>query len=112
MTVLVLEENLMWSERLRSGLTALGHQALVLTGPADPVPASEAAVVNLGSRAFDPQEWIPRLREAGVKVVAHAGHKEQPLLQVGRDCGADLVVTNSELTHKLQDVLNRLFQSV
>jgi len=108
MTVLVLEDNLMWSERLRKSLEALGHVATVVPRPLDVTPPCDVAIVNLGSRAFPAEEWIARLRLSGVTVVAHAGHKESALLDVGRDCGADLVVTNSELTHRLGDVLGRL----
>ncbi|MBS1714302.1 MAG: hypothetical protein JST30_08180 [Armatimonadetes bacterium] len=108
MTVLLLEDNLLWSERLRKSLEALGHTVQVVPRPLDVAPSCDVAIVNLGSRAFPPEEWIGRLRTSGVKVVAHAGHKEVPLLDVGRDCGADLVVTNSELTHRPADVLGRL----
>jgi len=101
-----LDENLVWSERLRLGAVALGHECVVLHGPGS-APTAEIAIVNLGSQAFPAAEWIPRLREGGAKVVAHAGHKERTLLDQGRSSGADLTVTNSELTHKLGDILER-----
>ncbi|MBS1723313.1 MAG: hypothetical protein JSS66_10210 [Armatimonadetes bacterium] len=107
MRVLVLEENLIWSERLRRGIVALGHEATVLTSPPTALEA-DVAIVNLGSRAFPSQEWIAKLRALGIKVVAHAGHKEKPLLEAANEYGADLVVTNSELTHKLESVLGRI----
>lgn len=106
MRVLILDENLVWNARLKLGVESLGHEAVVLYAPGG-LPAAEVAIVNLGSRAFPPDEWIPRLRSVGVRVVAHAGHKEKPLLAQGKEAGADLIVTNGELTHKLSDILAR-----
>ncbi len=107
-TVWIFDENLLWSSRLKSGVTGLGHEAVL----ADRLPEGEItgdiAIVNLGSQAMPPAVLVPYLRVRGFKVLAHAGHKEQSLLELGRDSGADLVVTNGELTHKLGDVLTRL----
>lgn len=108
MNVLILEENLMWSSRLKSGVTGLGHNATVVSSPLESFPLPDVAIVNLGSRAFAATEWIPKLQSLGSKVIAHAGHKEKPLLLVGTDSGADVVVTNSELTNKLESVFARL----
>lgn len=106
MRVLILDENLIWSARLRLGIEAMGHEAAVLSGPAD-LPKAELAIVNLGSRVFPPEVWIAKLHEAGTRVVAHAGHKDKPLLERGKESRADLVVTNGELTHKLPQVVER-----
>lgn len=108
MTVLILDENLLWSARLRSGVTGLGHSGVVIDTAETELPQAEAAIVNLSSRVFDASAWIPKLQAAGMKVIAHAGHKEKPLLLVGKDSGADVVVTNGELASKLAEVLKRL----
>ena len=104
MTVLILDENLIWSERLRLGVKALGHDPTVASAPGGE-PVADIAIVNLGSRVFPPTEWIPKLKAASVTIIAHAGHKEKPLLQLGEDTGADIVVSNGTLTHKLDEVL-------
>lgn len=107
MTVLVFDENLMWSVKLKSGIEGLGHDAVVYSTVPDSLEG-DVAIVNLGSRVFPPSEILSLLKERGIKSIAHAGHKEKPLLLVGADSGADLVVTNGELTHKLAEVLARL----
>lgn len=107
MTILVFDENLMWSVKLKSGIEGLDHKATVFSQMPEDFQG-DVAIVNLGSTVFPPQEILPKLKSMGIKSIAHAGHKEKPLLLVGADCGADLVVTNGELTHKLAEVLARL----
>ena len=99
MKILVFESNLMWSSRLMQTLRKLGHEPILTQkpGPAD------AAIVNLGEG--DPKELVAQLHASGVKVIAHAGHKEKLLHQLGRDAGADVLATNSELTYKLPQLL-------
>lgn len=100
----VFESNLMWSARLTNSLRKLGHEAGVLSEvPTD--QTADVAILNLGEAGAP--ELIARLRELGVVSIAHAGHKERELLDVGRDSGADIVSTNSELTYKLPQLLER-----
>jgi hypothetical protein len=106
--VLVLDENLFWSVRLSRGLVAAGHEPVVLAVVPEDWPRADAAIVNLGSAVFEPKATVDALRERGILVVGHAGHKEKPLLEAGDEAGCHLVVTNSELTHRLADVLRRL----
>ena len=108
MTILIFDENLLWSSRLKSGVEGTGNTAVVIDRmPLEPISA-DIAIVNLASRAMPAETLIPLLKTQNIKVVAHAGHKEKPLLLVGQDSGADLVVTNGELTNKLAEILGRL----
>lgn len=105
MTVLVFETNLFWSARLTKALAALGHEARVV---APGVPSNEngdVALVNLGEAAYDPAVLVPRLRESGVYVIGHAGHKETELRELGKAAGCDRIASNSELTFKLEALL-------
>jgi hypothetical protein len=116
MKVLIFEDNLMWSVKLQKTVKGLGHEGQVLAKIPAEIPSAEAAIVNLGSETMGVDALLPLLREAGVWVVGHAGHKEKGLLQSGREAGCDLVVTNSVLTFKLDQVLaqaeNRLSQEI
>ncbi len=103
--VLIFEDNLMWSARLKQSLTALGHSAKVLTRIPAELPAADVAILNLGSSSLSAETLVPLLKEHGVKTIGHAGHKETELQQYGRDAGCDVLTTNSELTFKLQLVL-------
>lgn len=107
MRVLILDENLIWSQRLRTGVAALGHEPLVMASRGE-MPVADCAIVNLGSRVFEPRSTMAALRANGTRVIAHAGHKEKPLLELAESCEADLVVTNGTLTHKLAEVLERV----
>ncbi|MCC7434654.1 MAG: hypothetical protein IT363_08200 [Methanoregulaceae archaeon] len=105
MRVLVLESNLMWSVKLSKALTALGHEPTVAAHPIE--GAFELAVVNLGEAGVDWPARVAELHARGMRIVAHAGHKEKELHELGRQAGCDVLATNSELTHKLADVVAR-----
>lgn len=105
MKVLVFEDNLMWSARLRQTLTAHGHEPEVRSRPVGPYEA-DAAVVNLG--APEVTELIRALQAAATPVIGHAGHKETALRELGKQLGVDILASNSELTHKLPELLERL----
>ncbi|CAN5353023.1 hypothetical protein BH11ARM1_BH11ARM1_00150 [soil metagenome] len=108
MRVLAYEDNLLWSSRLKISLTNLGHEALLRTRPS--AEHAEVAIVNLGAESLTHQTLVPQLRELGVIVIGHAGHKEKDLHQLGREAGCDILATNSELTHKIESLLERAAQ--
>ncbi len=105
MRVLVFENNLMWSARLQKSLTALGHEAVIYDRLPDDIRPASAAIINLGIEEFADQAWINTLRENGIYTIGHAGHKEKPLLQHGKEAGCDRIVSNSLLTFKLDQIL-------
>lgn len=108
MRILVFESNLMWSSKLRVGLNALGHEPIFLNELGNQPVAGDLAIVNLSQPSPPPTELITALHAAGIKVVAHAGHKEKELLALGKEAGADFLTTNGELSAKLEDVLRRV----
>jgi hypothetical protein len=103
MKVAIYEDNLLWGPRLAKTVTAFGHEAL-MARTADVIP-SDVAIVNLSSSGFPVAELVPKLKAAGIKVIAHAGHKETELHEAGRNLGCDYLATNSEITHKLPQIL-------
>jgi hypothetical protein len=105
LTVWVFDDNLMWSERLLRSLKALGHDAKAVVAIPDTYPAAELALINLSSRAVQPEALAPRLKSMGVRTVGFAGHKEKELLEKGRAVGCDVIATNSEVTFKLERLL-------
>ena len=108
MKILILEDNLIWSSRLAKTVKSLGHEALVLARIPAQMPAGDVALLNLGNGQLCSAEIIETLKGQGTKTVAHAGHKEKPLLDQGNEMGVDLVVTNSTLTYKLEETLSQL----
>ncbi len=104
--MLVLEKNLLWSSKLKQGLTILGHEAKVSSGEIPDEPF-DLASVNLSQAEPDPAELVNRLRDKRIMTIAHAGHKEKQLLELGKRAGADLLVTNGELSAKLPEVLSK-----
>jgi hypothetical protein len=105
MTVLIYEDNLLWSRRLELTLAGAGHTAKTLK-PTDPAEPADVAIVNLSTPV---EALVPALQSLGVKVIAHAGHKEGAKLEAGRDLGCDKVATNSETTHHLPRLIRDLF---
>jgi len=110
MKVLVFEDNLMWSSRLLQSLRGFGHEGIIKKSLPDSAEGAEVAIVNLGSTTPSPIDLVQRLHSLGIRVLAHAGHKEKQLLQLGREAGADILATNSELTFKLPELVERAYQ--
>jgi len=108
MRILVFEDNLMWSSRLVHTLKALGHEPLLRKQLPVESEGAQAAIVNLGSATIVAAELIPKLKELGVHVIGHAGHKEKELMAFGKDAGCDTLATNSELTFKIESLLSRI----
>jgi hypothetical protein len=107
MRVLVFEENLLWGPRLLLTCRAHGHDAELARTDTPLSSDWQVAIVNLSSTVFPPAEWVPRLRAAGIVVVAHAGHKERELLEAARGLECEYVATNSEITNKLPQILQK-----
>lgn len=103
--VLIIESNLLWSVRLQKGLTALGYETVV--DRSLPEGEFDVAIVNLGEPGVDWTDRVAQLHTRGTRVIAHAGHKEKELHDLGRQAGCDVLATNSELTHKLGDVVRK-----
>ena len=88
----------MWSVKVTNGVRALGLEVVT--------ESPDVAIVNLGES--DIEGKVAALKAQGVKIIAHAGHKETELLDLGRDLNCDKLVTNSELTNKLGAILESL----
>ena len=101
--IAIYEDNLMWSARLQNSVRALGHEGIVITTP-DIDLTADCAIINLGSTTLG-VALVPALKQNGTTVIAHAGHKEKDLHSLGADAGCDVLATNSELTHKLPQIL-------
>jgi hypothetical protein len=107
MRVLIFETNLMWSSRLVQSVKALGHEALLRRSMPIEAEGADAAIVNLGEGPIDAAALIAKLKELGVPVIAHAGHKEKSLHELGQTAGVDVLATNSQLTFKLAELLQQ-----
>jgi hypothetical protein len=102
MTVWIFESNLIWSSRFVNTAKGSGHEAVVTT--AIPKGIADAAIVNLS----DPNvaTIVATLNERGIYTIAHAGHKEKELIELGKQIKVDRVATNSEITNKLPQMLD------
>jgi hypothetical protein len=108
MKILVFEENLMWSSRLVKTLTAFGHTAVLVRELPIQADGASVAVINLGTKEPAPGVLVERLHELGIKVIAHAGHRETELIALGKASGADVLATNREITYKLPELVASL----
>lgn len=102
MKVLLLEDNLMWSVRVRNGLEALGHSVAISTEAKE----ADLAIVNLSARAFDPLKAVNELKKMGVQTIGHVGHKEKEIWNKGKEAGCDVVVSNGTLANRLSSVID------
>ncbi|MBX3120424.1 MAG: hypothetical protein KF784_15295 [Fimbriimonadaceae bacterium] len=108
MQVLIFEDNLIWSGRFTHSLKGLGHDPVVASAVPETTEA-KVAIVNLGSTTLCPSEIVPLLREKGIYVIGHAGHKEKELHALGAEIGCDRLATNSEITFKIETLISTAF---
>lgn len=103
MLVWIFETNLMWSSRFVNSVKAFGHEAAVLSQI--PEGTADVAIINLSDANV--ATLAEGLREKGVYTIAHAGHKEKDLLELGKQIQVNRIATNSEITNKLEALLNQ-----
>lgn len=108
--VLVLEADLIWSSKLSVVLKGLAIPFRVESRLPNDLSNYAVAIVSLGSRLVNPKIVIPALLNAKIPVIAHAGHKESELLQLGKDLHATQVVTNGSLARSLPTILRQFLQ--
>lgn len=89
-------------------LTALGYEADVRRDPPGDEEQADAAIINLSWTRPGPEELVAKLHASRIPVIAHAGHREKELIELGKAAGADVLATNSELTFKLPQLLEKL----
>lgn len=103
MKILILEKSLLWLPRVTKSVKALGHEATTKAEPAD----YEVVIMNLGETGEESAALTQRFHSQGCVVIAHAGHKETELRELGQAAGCDILATNSELTWKLEKLLEK-----
>ncbi|HWP31838.1 MAG TPA: hypothetical protein VNK96_08995 [Fimbriimonadales bacterium] len=105
MKVIIADSNLLWSRRLEKTIRSLGHDVETIRSES-PSPQGDLAIVNLAETSFSPFEMIQTLRDAGIPVIAFAGHKEKELWKRAQEAGADRIVSNGEIAFKLSNILS------
>jgi hypothetical protein len=104
MKVWIFESNLIWSSRFVNTVRGSGHEAVVTaTVPDD---TADVAIVNLGDANVG--AIVAELTERGIYTIAHAGHKEKDLIELGKQIKVNRVATNSEITNKLPKMLEEV----
>lgn len=105
MKILIVEDNLIWSSRLKNTLAALGHEAIVVSPGGADVPPADVAIVNLSAAPETLSALVEDLRSRGVHVIGHAGHKEREVRDSALASRCDQVLSNSQVTYKIEAAL-------
>jgi N-acetylglutamate synthase/N-acetylornithine aminotransferase len=108
MKIAIFEENLMWGPRLVQSVRGLGYEPLLIDRTTTDIPDADLAIINLGSPVFPPESLVPALKAKSILIIAHAGHKEKQLHEIGKDLNCDYLATNSELTFKLPQIIQKV----
>ncbi|MCZ7579713.1 MAG: hypothetical protein M5U21_02650 [Fimbriimonadaceae bacterium] len=108
MKVWLFETNLLWSERLKSGLLALGHEVEQVSPAAVPDGAADLVIASLTEIAKAPPDFVQFLKSRSAKIIGHAGHVETDLFQLGSDLGFDAVFPNGKVSNRLEAVLKEI----
>lgn len=108
MKILIFENNLLWSERLKMSVQSLGYEPILLSKIPESLPAAKVAILNLSMDSFLLSALMPKLKEQNLYVIAHAGHKEKEKLELGHKLGCDQIVSNGTLTYKIEEILSKV----
>jgi hypothetical protein len=94
----------MWSSRFALTVNGSGHEGIVATHV--PEGTADVAIVNLS----DPNvsKIVDELNERGIYTIAHAGHKEKELLELGKQIKVSRIATNGEITKRLPQLLSEV----
>ncbi len=114
--IVVADDDLLFSTRIASAVTARGHRPRVVRTAAAFQEALRkhpaAAILNLASSRLDA---ITAIRDAKtdpstrtIPLLGFCGHADLPRQAAARSAGCDLVVTNGEVSSKLPRLLQAL----
>ena len=99
-TVLILADDLIWSTRLAGQARAAGAEPTAVRDAAAfaaGLAATDGAIVDLTSRAYDGLAAIAAARDAGVPVLAVGQHDDHVLRRDALAVGADRVLAYRKL---------------
>lgn len=107
--ILAVVGDLFFADRLRNGLTALGHDARVIDLSLDSVPTLAPGDVDLALVDLEAGEpalaAVRSARAAGAPVLAFGPHMDLALRDAGLTAGATQVVAKSKLTSSLPELV-------
>jgi DNA-binding response OmpR family regulator len=99
----------MFSTRIRDAARQHGHDCQIVAKAADVAGNLEGAdlvLIDLMVPGGGALEAVKAAAASGVIVVAYGEHVQAEVLQAGRDAGADEVLTRSQFTHRLAELLS------
>lgn len=115
-SVVLIDDNLLFSAGIESALRRLGCRVRVLPGgpgTADRIAADAPAFVllNLAAARGESLELLRALRAhpalPGLRILAFTGHLETGTIHAAREAGADQVLANSAVAGHLETVLRK-----
>ncbi len=120
LTILVSDDDLLFSTRIESAVTMHGHRARVVrTASAFQNALRErpdAAIVNLAASQMDTIEAIRRTKADPVTrtipVLGFCGHADAARRRDAQEAGCDRVATNGEVSNNLPRLLEMLLDNV
>lgn len=104
MRVLILDDNLLWTERFRRSVNGLGHEAIAIGAVPTEWPAADVAIVNLAHPVLGTVSVMESLKAGGARLIGHVGHVEKELIAQGEKV-CDVVATNGKITFQIESLL-------
>ncbi|MFM2106842.1 MAG: hypothetical protein RL338_1874 [Chloroflexota bacterium] len=97
--VLVVADDLIWSTRLAALVRGAGREPLVVAAGAlpAPLPAVDAAIVDLTARRGDPLEQVRRVAAGGTPVLCVGQHDDVATRKAALAAGATRVLAYRKL---------------
>ncbi len=112
MKVIIIDENMILSSKLRNQARNKGFEAKVIsfTKPDTIEKIKEFnpdyIFINLESRVNNPLQLCKDLKENGFKIIGYCGHTKVDLARSAKEVGVDFVATNSSVISHFDEILN------
>ncbi len=112
MKVIIIDENMILSSKLRSIAKNQGFETKVISfSKPDTVEKikefnPDYILINLESKANDVFELIKKLKEGGFKIIGYCGHTNVILARKAKKEGVNFVATNSSIVSHFDEIIN------
>lgn len=108
--VLLLDDNLMTSLRLRQQLQNMGCEvAVASTLPDQSTLRPQLVIINLGSRTMDGLSFISAAQSTleGATIIGFCGHKEIEIRRAAKASGVHQLLTNENVVEEVLRVIRK-----
>ncbi|NPA51279.1 MAG: hypothetical protein GXO22_00095 [Aquificae bacterium] len=111
MKILIIDENMILSSKLRNQAKDKGYEPKILSFVRQDSYEKikgfnpDYILINLESKANSSLELIDKLKKDNFKIIGYCGHTRIDLAQKAKDKGANFIATNSSIISHFEEII-------